>query len=99
MRMRLRREPFNVLPLAALAIGVTAILIAAGGRDHGRSAVQSSRSWQGLAGEQRPRVAVGQRMIVLLKAPALADRLAAVGGLATTEQERQWTSSALTSQK
>src|SRR5438067_3322515 len=38
-------------------------------------------------------------MIVLLKAPSLADRLAAAGGLATTEQERRWTQSALASQK
>jgi subtilisin family serine protease len=38
-------------------------------------------------------------MIVLLKAPALADRLAAAGGLATSEQERRWTATALASQK
>src|SRR5919197_1262893 len=52
-----------------------------------------------IAGEQRPRIAVGQRMIVLLKAPALADRVGATGGLATSEQERAWSRSALASQK
>jgi subtilisin family serine protease len=94
-----RREPLHALTLAVLAVGVTAALIAAGG--HGRKAAStaSAPSWQGLAGEQRPRVAVGQRMIVLLKAPALADRLALAGGLATTEQERRWTAAALTAQK
>jgi subtilisin family serine protease len=56
-------------------------------------------SWKGLAGDQRPRVAVGQRMIVLLKAPALADRVGAIGGLATSEQERAWTRAALGAQK
>ena len=56
-------------------------------------------SWQGLAGAQRPRVAVGQRVIVVLKAPALADRVGTAGGLATSEDERRWTDSALAAQK
>src|SRR5919198_440162 len=56
-------------------------------------------SWEGLAGAQRPRVAVGQRVIVLLKSPALADRVGNAGGLATSEDERRWTQSALATQK
>jgi minor extracellular serine protease Vpr len=99
MPTRPRREPLHALPLAALAAGVAAVLIAAGGHGGHAAPPQAPPHWQGLAGEQRPRVAVGQRMIVLLKAPSLADRLAAVGGLATTEQERRWTQSALASQK
>ena len=99
MPTRLRREPLHALPLAALAAGVAAVLIAAGGRGGHAAPPQVPPRWQGLAGEQRPRVAVGQRMIVLLNAPSLADRLAAAGGLATTEQERRWTQSALASQK
>jgi subtilisin family serine protease len=86
--------------LAALAVVVTAVLIAAGGG--GRRAqpvVTGEASWQGLAGAQRPRVAVGQRMIVVLKAPALADRVGTAGGLATSEDERRWTESALAAQK
>ena len=55
--------------LAALAVVVTAVLIAAGGRSEGVTP-QGEPSWQGLAGALRPRVAVGQRVIVLLKAPA-----------------------------
>jgi subtilisin family serine protease len=98
MPTRPPREPFNALVLAALAVAVTAILIAAGGGS--RSVVQQGEpSWQGLAGAQRPRVAVGQRVIVLLKGPALADRVGRVGGLATSEDERKWTQTALTSQK
>ncbi|MFL5966880.1 MAG: S8 family serine peptidase [Gaiellaceae bacterium] len=99
MRTRPRREPVHALPLAVLAGVVTLVLIAAGGRGAGPAADTSIPSWKGLAGELRPRVAVGQRMIVVLKAPALADRLGPVGGLATGEQERQWNSAALASQK
>src|SRR5712691_8428834 len=93
------REPIHALPLAALAIAVTLILIAAGGHSSGSGPPLGPTSWQGLAGSQRPRVAVGQRMIVLLKAPSLADRLAAAGGRATDEQERRWTEGALARQK
>jgi Subtilase family len=98
MPTRPPREPFNALVLAALAVVVTAVLIAAGGRS--KSVVQLGEpTWQGLAGAQRPRVAVGQRVIVLLRSPALADRVGRVGGLATSEEERRWVQSALSSQK
>jgi len=96
--MRPSREPLNALVLAALAVVVTAVLIAAGGGKSSFSAT-GQPSWQGLAGAQRPRVAVGQRVIVVLKAPALADRVGRVGGLATSEEERRWTRSALSTQK
>src|SRR5512132_1977145 len=98
MPTRRPREPINALVLAALAVVVTAVLIAAGGGNR-HPAPTGEPSWQGLAGAQRPRVAVGQRVIVLLKAPALADRVVNAGGLATSEQERQWTQSALSAQK
>jgi minor extracellular serine protease Vpr len=93
------REPVHALPLAALAVSVTLILIAAGGRSAHPVPAESPASWQGLAGSQRPRVAVGQRVIVVLKAPSLAQRVAAVGGLATDEQERRWTETARSSQR
>ena len=96
--MRPAREPLSALVLAALAVVVTTVLIAAGGRD-APVIQQGEPSWQGLAGAQRPRVAVGQRVIVVLKSPALADRVGRVGGLATSEDERRWTQTALASQK
>jgi subtilisin family serine protease len=99
MRTRPPREPVHALVLAALAVAITAVLIAAGGRSSNTPAVEAEPSWQGLAGDQRPRVAVGQRVIVLLKAPSLADRVGGAGGLATSENERTWTQSALSSQK
>jgi subtilisin family serine protease len=99
MPTRRPREPFNALVLAALAVVVTAVLIAAGGGGSRHPAPVGEPSWQGLAGAQRPRVAVGQRVIVVLKAPALADRVGNAGGLATSEDERRWTETALSSQK
>src|SRR5437763_11630909 len=98
MPTRRPREPFNALVLAALAVVVSAVLIAAGG-ERRHAAPTGEPSWQGLAGAQRPRVAVGQRVIVLLKAPALADRVGTAGGLATGEDERRWTETALSAQK
>ena len=99
MPTRLPREPLHALVLAALAALVALVLIAAGGGGSHSQGAQPRTSWQGLAGGQRPKVAVGQRVIVVLNAPALADRLGNVGGLATDEQERRWTATALASQK
>src|SRR6266511_679072 len=99
MPTRRPRDPFYALPLALLAAVTTLVLIAAGGRGADQPVRLGGASWKGLAGDQRPRVAVGQRMIVLLKAPALADRAGATGGLATSEEERAWTRAALASQK
>jgi subtilisin family serine protease len=99
MPTRRPREPFYALPLALLAAVTTLVLIAAGGRGATEPLRVGGASWKGLAGDQRPRVAVGQRMIVLLKAPSLADRVGATGGLATSEQERAWTRAALDAQK
>ena len=98
MPTRRSREPLNALVLAALAVVVTAVLIAAGGGGR-RTVTGGVPSWEGLAGAQRPRVAVGQRVIVLLKAPALADRVGNAGGLATSDDERRWAESALAAQK
>src|SRR5207244_4072894 len=99
MPTRPPREPFNALVLAALAVAVTGVLIAAGGGRGRGTSTEGDASWQGLAGAQRPRVAVGQRVIVVLKTPAVADRVGDAGGLATSEDERRWEHTALSSQK
>jgi subtilisin family serine protease len=99
MPTRPPREPFNALVLAALAVAVTGTLIAAGGQGNRAVSTQEDASWQGLAGAQRPRVAVGQRVIVVLKTPSVADRVGTAGGLATSEDERRWEHTALSSQK
>src|SRR5204863_2150296 len=59
----------------------------------------SAGAWRGLAGSARPQVDLGQRVIVVLKAPSLAQRVAGAGGRATDSQERQWTTAALAAQQ
>jgi minor extracellular serine protease Vpr len=44
-------------------------------------------------------VALGQRMIVVLRAPSLADRVRAAGGRASDSQERRWTELARSEQQ
>ncbi len=86
--------------LAAVAVLGFAALVGATWRDTEPIPVeeQSAPSWRGLVGEARPNVPIGQRMIVVLKAPSLAQRLAAAGGTATESQERAWTAAALATQ-
>ena len=87
----------RAIPLALPALVAAAVLVAASG-GAGTKAPQSGASWVGLAGGPRPRVALGQRMIVVLRSPSLADRVARAGGLATEKQERRWTAAALAAQ-
>src|SRR5690242_20699185 len=58
-----------------------------------------AESWQGLVGGARAPVALGQRMIVVMRAPSLAQRLQRAGGVASDEQERHWTAQALSAQQ
>jgi Subtilase family/PA domain len=82
-------------PLAFVALVVTLVLVAAGGRSDGRAAGEGSAvSWAGLAGAPRPRVAIGQRMVVVLKTPSLADHVANAGGRAGDADQRRWTQQA-----
>jgi subtilisin family serine protease len=50
-------------------------------------------------GGARPSVEVGQRKLVVLKAPSLAQRVAENGGFASDAAERRWTAAALAAQK
>jgi subtilisin family serine protease len=56
-------------------------------------------AWSGLVGSERPEVAVGERVIVVLKGPSLAQRVARAGGLAGSVQQRRWTAAALATQQ
>jgi subtilisin family serine protease len=92
----------RVLAELALAVGAAALVLAiATDRQVVRAAEPSSPvSWQGLVADgPRAPVHIGQRMIVVLKAPSLADRVAAHGGVASDKQERSWTSSLLAQQR
>jgi minor extracellular serine protease Vpr len=95
----MRRSPLTprqrVLALAAVALAACVAAVAAGAlgsRQEERRV--SAAAWEGLVGESRAQVAVGQRMIVVLSAPSLADRVAQAGGRAGMGQMRRWTQQA-----
>jgi len=86
--------------LALVAATATAVLVATQhrGEGQGTSPPPSVASWRGLVGS-RPRVALGNRVIVVLKTRSLAQRVADAGGIVGTEQEREWTKNTLAAQK
>ena len=95
MRRR-RREAPQLGVLALVALGATLLSVASGaGSTRDEAAEVAASAWRGLVGAPRQEVAVGQRVIVVLKAPALADQVARAGGRATERQQRQWTTASL----
>jgi hypothetical protein len=96
MPHRLERIPLALVALVGVSV---ALLVVSGGSDGSTPPLRRPpAAWQGLVGAPRPEVAIGQRMLVVLKAPSLADQLAAAGGVATESQERAWTAAALATQ-
>ena len=88
------------MPAAIIALAATLLVVGFGVSDsRQRSLVSQASSWQGLVGGPRPSVAVGQRQLVVLKAPSLSQRVAANGGLATQQQEHNWTRAATVAQR
>jgi len=55
-------------------------------------------TWRGLVGETHPQVTIGQRRIVVLRTPSVAQRLAAAR-YATEQQERAWAAQAYAAQQ
>ncbi|HEX5147415.1 MAG TPA: hypothetical protein VFV85_10345, partial [Conexibacter sp.] len=98
--MRARPRPELVLvafvALAAAIVGAS-WAIATGGGASEPAPVAAAGSWRGLL-ETRVAVSPGQRSIVLLRTPSLAQRLA-VAHYATESQERAWTSQAFAAQR
>jgi subtilisin family serine protease len=95
-----RAEPRHALLLALVAAAATAVLLTTGGKSAGQASLPptSAAGWRGLVGS-RPRVASGQRVIVVLRTRSLAQRVAAAGGIVDTRRERAWTNSTLAAQK
>jgi hypothetical protein len=90
----------HLWPLTLVALGITLVLVLTAGTGSGRQTDEGTLvSWAGLAGSPRPRVAVGQRMIVLLNTPSLAERVAASGGRAADADQRRWTEQARSAQQ
>src|SRR5215213_9649744 len=100
MPMRLRDRRAARLLLLALAATAAAVASAASEDADLRSeAAPPTSAWQGLVGGPRPEVTVGQRTIVLLRTPSLAERLALSGGRATEARLKRWQTIALAAQE
>ncbi len=97
---RTHRGPDRLSLAGALAIAV-ALLAAGGSRgaDAPVAAADGAAAWRGFVDGERAAIAVGQRMIVVLRSPSLADRIEEAGGTATESAMRQWTAGALAAQK
>jgi minor extracellular serine protease Vpr len=86
--------------LVVLGLGVAALALGFGvGDTNARSIVSEASSWRGLVGGGHPAVSVGQRVLVVLRSPSMAQRVAMNGGMATQRKERTWTRSALAAQR
>ena len=97
----MRRHPRSVALVLAAAVAVTAavalaVTVSARGRD--QAAPTPDASWRGLVGGPRGDTPSSQRMIVLLRTPSVAERLAKAH-YATESQERAWSTQAVAAQK
>jgi subtilisin family serine protease len=103
MRSPRRVEPRATAPLGLLAVGAALALVLANGGGAGGGTVPervpARAAWAGLVGGPRPRVSVGQRVLVVLKAPSLADHVGAAGRPVTSADERRWSEAAVEAQK
>ena len=100
--MPLRDRASRLLLLAVVALAATAVAVArAAGEGQQREGNGSppAAAWNGLVGGPRPEVTVGQRTIVLLRVPSLAERLALTGGRATEARLKRWHTIALAAQE
>jgi len=100
MRTPRLSEVRNLAPAAIIVLAATLLVVGFGvGGTRQRSLGSQASSWRGLVGGARPSVEVGQRMLVVLKAPSMAQQVAAHGGFATQQQEHNWTRAAIAAQK
>src|SRR4051812_915445 len=97
--MRTPQRSRAALVVAAAAAAAVFLLGASGSGGGTPVRVIGGESWRGLVGAAQADVALGQRAIVVLKAPSLADRVGESGGIASTRDERRWTAGAFAAQK
>jgi subtilisin family serine protease len=96
--MRVPRRSLGLVAALAAIAGLTIALGASvAARDRDAQPQRESASWRGLVGGPRAAIPLGQRMIVVLQTPSVAQRLAKVR-FATEAQERSWTSQAYAAQ-
>ncbi|HEU6445114.1 MAG TPA: S8 family serine peptidase [Gaiellaceae bacterium] len=93
------RRLARVALLGIVALAAAAISVAAATGGHSQAGRDDPVSWRGLVGGPRPEVPVGQRMIVVLRTPSLARRVAAAGGRASEADQRRWHTAAQAAQR
>jgi subtilisin family serine protease len=87
--------------LAGLVAAAVLVVPAGGGGTPPPSPtrLEAAAAWNGLVGGARQPVDSGQRVLVVLTAFSLADRVQRAGGLASDVDERRWTSVAAAAQE
>ncbi len=95
------RSALGIAVLAAIvAAAVLAVPEGGGGAPPATpTRLASAAAWNGLVGGARAEVGIGQRVLVVLTAFSLADRVQRAGGLATDAEERRWTAAAAAAQQ
>src|SRR5206468_4567871 len=94
--MRMRRLPSLTIPVL-VAIAVAAVLVVR--HDERRiPSYSEATTWRGLVGEAHPQVTIGERRVVVLRTPSVAQRLLRAK-FATEQQERAWTAQAYAAQQ
>ena len=101
--MRMPRRPdaraTRTTTLGVIALAATALVLVAPITGAGESALRAAAAaWRDVFSD-RPRTAFAQRMIVVLAAPSLADRMAAAETPPTPEEQRRWVAEADAAQK
>src|SRR5215208_4467396 len=97
--MRSRRFRSARLALLAAFAATAAFLVATSSESGGATSADGRKpTWRGLVGGERVQVPVGQRVIVVLKTPSVAEHVKA-RRFATEVDERRWTAQALASQQ
>jgi Subtilase family/Peptidase inhibitor I9 len=95
-----RRTVGRAAPPALVALAATVLVVGFGvSSAKQRSVVSEASSWRGLVGGGHPAVNLGQRVLVVLRTPSMAQRVAQNGGVASQRKERAWTRSALAAQR
>jgi subtilisin family serine protease len=95
------RSGIGVAALAGIVAAAVVVVPAGGGRAPAPapSRLAAAAGWNGLVGGTRASVGTGQRVLVVLTAFSLADRVERAGGFATEAEERRWTSAAAAAQE
>jgi subtilisin family serine protease len=96
--MRLLRRP-EIRIVALVAIAAAAWLTVRSSKEPAPPPTPAaSTSWLGLVTPNRPRVALGERYIVVLRTPSVSQRVAKLK-LATEQAERRWTAEVFAAQQ